>query len=68
MKRLDPTAEKGPQNLHARQSPLQQSPNGLQQGLQPVEVCLSHTVPPVGTGDGAATHECGERHVGVIPQ
>jgi hypothetical protein len=68
MKRLDPVVEKGLQNLHAHQSSLQQSPNGLQQGLQPTEVHLSHTLPPVGMGDEAATYEHGERRVSVIPQ
>jgi hypothetical protein len=66
MKRLDPTAKKGPQNLHAREPPLQQSSNGLQQGLKPTEVCLSHAVPPAGMGDGVATREHGEWHVSVI--
>jgi hypothetical protein len=61
-------ANKGPQNLHTHQSPLQESPNGLQQGLQPAEVHLSHTIPLAGIGDGAATHEHGERHVGILPQ
>jgi hypothetical protein len=60
MKRLDPAAEKGPWDLHAHQSSLQQSPNDLLQGLQPAKVCLSHTVPPVGLGDGAITCECME--------
>jgi hypothetical protein len=56
-KRLDCAVEKGLQNLHACQTPLLQSPNGLQLGLQPVEVHLSDTVPLVGMGDGVATHE-----------
>jgi hypothetical protein len=67
MKRSDHTTENGSQNLHIRQSPLQQSPNGLRLGLQPVEVHFSHTVPPVGMADMAATHECGEWRVGVVP-
>jgi hypothetical protein len=66
MKRLDPTAKKGPQNLHAREPPLQQSSNSLQQGLKPTEVCLSHAVPPAEMGDGAATREHGEWNINVI--
>jgi hypothetical protein len=65
---LDPTAGKGPQDLRTRQSPSQQSTNDLLQGLQPVEVRLGHTIPPVGLGDGVATRERGERCVGIIPQ
>jgi hypothetical protein len=33
-----------------------------------MEVHLSHTVPPVGMGDGEATRERGEQHIGVVPQ
>jgi hypothetical protein len=36
--------------------------------LQPAEVRVSYTVPLVGMGDRAATLECAERHVGIIPQ
>jgi hypothetical protein len=68
MKRLDPATEKFLQNLYVRQSALQQSPNGLLQGLQPTEVHLRHTVPLVGMGDRASTCERGERHVGGVPQ
>jgi hypothetical protein len=52
--------------LHC-QSTLLQSPNELMQGLQRMKVHLSYTVPPVRLGDGAAIHEHGERHVGVVP-
>jgi hypothetical protein len=51
-KRLDPTAEKGPQNLHTHQSSLQQSQNDLPQGLQPTKVRLSHPIPQLGWGMG----------------
>jgi hypothetical protein len=43
-KRSKPVAEKSPHNFHTRQSPLQQSLEDLQQGLQPVEVSLSQTI------------------------
>jgi hypothetical protein len=33
-----------------------------------MEVPLGHTVPPVGLGDGAATHEHAERCISVVPQ
>jgi hypothetical protein len=45
-KRSNPAAEKTPQNFYARQSPLQQSSDDLQQGLQHVEVSPS----PVAAG------------------
>jgi hypothetical protein len=38
------------------------------QGLQPSDVLVSHTVPPFGLRNGAATREHRERCVGVIPQ
>jgi hypothetical protein len=60
--------DKGSQNLYAHQSPLQLSLNSRQQELQPVEVRLSHTIPPVKMWDWAATLEHGERCVGVVPQ
>jgi hypothetical protein len=68
MKWLDPATEKGLKNFLAHQSPLQQSPNNLSQGLQLVDVCLSHTIHPVGMRDGMATHKRGEQRIGVIPQ
>jgi hypothetical protein len=37
------------------------------QGLQPTEVPLDHTVPPVGLGDRAAIHEHGERRIIIVP-
>jgi hypothetical protein len=68
MKELDPVAEKGLQELRAHQPFFQEFPNDLPQGLQPAEVLLSHTIPPVGLGDGAATCEPGEQHISVVPQ
>jgi hypothetical protein len=68
MKRLDPMAKKGLQNLRDCQSTLQQSSNELPQGLQLVKVCLSHTVPLVGLGGWAVNGEHGERCVSIIPQ
>jgi hypothetical protein len=68
MKWLNPAARKSPQNFLTRQSPLQQSLEDLQQGLHPVEVSPSHTILPVGMGDGMATRKHRERCVGVILQ
>jgi hypothetical protein len=68
MKRLNPAIEKSLQKVLARQSPLQQWPNDLQQGFQPVEVSPSHTVLLVGMGDGTATHKHGERCVSIVHQ
>jgi hypothetical protein len=68
LKRLEPIAKKGLQNLCAHQSSLQQSLNDLPQGLKPTKVRLSHIVPPDGLGDNAATREHGKSHIGVVPQ
>jgi hypothetical protein len=68
MKWSNPMAEKSPQNFRARQSPLQQSTNDLQQGLEPVEISLNNTILLVGMGDGTATHKHGEWRIGVVPQ
>jgi hypothetical protein len=66
-KQLDPMAEKGPHDLRACQHSSQQYPNDLTQGLHPVKDHLSHTIPPIGLGDGAATYEHGEQRVSVVP-
>jgi hypothetical protein len=55
-------------NINTHQSPLQQSLDDLQLGLQPMEVSLNHTILPVGMGDGTATQKCGERGISVVPQ
>jgi hypothetical protein len=68
MKRLNPVVEKHPQNFHVSESPLEQSPDDLQQGLQPMQVSSSHIELPVGMGDGMVTRKGGEQRVGVIPQ
>jgi hypothetical protein len=61
-------AERSPQNFRANKSPLQQSPDDLQQGLQHVDVSSSHTELLVGMGDGTANHKRGVQRVGIIPQ
>jgi hypothetical protein len=68
MKQLNTTTEKCLQELRAHQPSLQQFLNDLPWGLQPVEVLLSHIVPPSGLTDRAAAHEHGERRISVIPQ
>jgi hypothetical protein len=30
-------------------------------------VLLAHSIPPVGLGDGLATHEHGERRISIVP-
>jgi hypothetical protein len=67
-KRSNHAAEKSPQNFRARQSPLQQSPDNIQQVLQPMQVSLSHTILPDGMEDGMTTHKHGKRHVSVVPR
>jgi hypothetical protein len=68
MKQLDPMAERGPQDLRTHYSSSQQSLNDFPHGLQPMEVCLGHTIAPVGSEDEAATCEHMERCVGIVPQ
>jgi hypothetical protein len=65
---LDVASEKGPQDPRAHQSSLQQSLNDLPHGLQPIEVRLGHTIPPVWLGDRTGTREHGEWRVGIVPQ
>jgi hypothetical protein len=68
MKQLISGAEKSPQNFRVGQSPLQQSTDNLQQGLQPVEASPSHTKLLVGMGDSTTTRKRREWCVGVVPQ
>jgi hypothetical protein len=68
MKQSNPAAKKSPQNFRAHQSPLQQSPHNLQQGLQPMMVSPSHTIVLVGLGDGTTTSKQGERRISVVTQ
>jgi hypothetical protein len=67
IERLYPVAEKALQKVHAHQPLLPKLLNELAQGLQPVEVPPSHSVPLVGLGDGVVTREHRERHVDVVP-
>jgi hypothetical protein len=68
MKWLKLAAKKSPQNFLACQSPLQQSLDDLQQGLQPMVVSPSHTILPVGMGGETSTHKRVEQRVDVVPQ
>jgi hypothetical protein len=68
MEWLNVVADKGLQEVRTHQPSSQQLLNDVTQGLYPVEVLPSHTVPPLGFRDRAANHEHRERRVDDIPQ
>jgi hypothetical protein len=50
MEQLNPTTEKGPQEVRVRQPSSQQLLNDLTQVLEPMEVSLGHIIPPSWVG------------------